>query len=58
MKRDAAIKILEANEIFFLRHGANHDVFIHRPSGKKIAFPRHDEFSNNFIKKLLKQKPE
>ena len=57
MKRRAFLKILELNGVFFDHHGSRHDIYIHRETGKKIPVPRHSEFSNEFLKDVLKQIP-
>jgi hypothetical protein len=58
MKRNAAIKILEANEFFFSGMEPIMIFLYTAHQGKKIAFPRHTEYSDKFIKMLLKEKPE
>jgi hypothetical protein len=57
MKRSAFLKILAGKSVCFFRNGANHDIFVHRPTGKKIAIPRHNEFSNKFVNDVLKEIP-
>ena len=58
MNRYDFIKLLEQNGIVFYRHGSRHDIYIHEPTGKKLAVPRHKEIKNKFIKRLLKEIPK
>ena len=58
MNKSEFLKRLSDNEIAFLRHGSRHDIYIHNPTGKKIAIPRHAEFSNVFLKKILNEIPK
>jgi hypothetical protein len=51
------LKKLSESDISFSHHGANHDIYLHTPSGKKIAIPRHSEYSNVFLKMVLKEIP-
>ena len=57
MNRRAFIKILELNGVIFDHHGAKHDIYRHKETGKKIPVPRHNEFSNEFLKDVLKEIP-
>ena len=57
MNKKAFIKALNKNGIYFDHHGSKHDIFIHKPTGKKLTVPRHDEFSNDFLKEVLKEIP-
>ena len=57
MNRRDFINTLEKNGVFFERHGTRHDVFVHKETGKKLTVPRHREFSNNFLKDVLKEIP-
>ena len=58
MNRKAFIKMLELNGVYFERHGARHDIYKHRETGKIIPVPRHSEFSNVFLKDVLKEIPQ
>jgi hypothetical protein len=58
MNKHEFLNRLSENEISFLNHGTRHDIFIHHPTGKKIAIPRHVEFSNVFLKKVLREIPK
>ena len=53
MKRNNFIKILKKHSVDFFRHGSNHDIYINRVSGKKIAVPRHGEIENDLVKIIL-----
>ena len=57
MNRKAFIKILELNGVFFDSHGSKHDIYRHKETGKMIPVPRHSEFSNEFLKDVLKEIP-
>jgi hypothetical protein len=50
--------MLELNGVFFDHHGAKHDIYKHKMTGKKIPIPRHLEFSNIFLKEILKEIPK
>jgi hypothetical protein len=43
MKRNQFLKILASYGVEFFKHGANHDIYIQRKTGKKVAVPRHGE---------------
>ena len=58
MNRKAFIKILELNGVFFDYHGSKHDIYKHNGTGKKIPVPRHSEYSNIFLKEILKEIPK
>jgi predicted RNA binding protein YcfA (HicA-like mRNA interferase family) len=58
MKKRDFIRIFNLNGIVFYQHGANHDIYKHEKSGKKIPIPRHNEFSNDFLKDILKEIPK
>jgi len=45
MNRRAFIKILELNGGYFDHHGAKHEIYKHKETGKIIPVPRHSEFS-------------
>jgi predicted RNA binding protein YcfA (HicA-like mRNA interferase family) len=57
MNRRAFIKILELNGVYFDHHGAKHDIYKHKETEKIIPIPRHSEFSNEFLKDILKEIP-
>jgi Predicted periplasmic or secreted lipoprotein len=57
MNRRAFIKMLELNGVYFSHHGAKHDIYKHEKTGKTIPVPRHSEFSNEFLKDILKEIP-
>jgi len=57
MNRKAFIKILELNGVIFDHHGSKHDIYKHKETGKQIPVPRHSEFSNEFLKDILKEIP-
>jgi predicted RNA binding protein YcfA (HicA-like mRNA interferase family) len=58
VNKTAFLKALKKRGIVFERHGANHDIFIHKDSGKTIPVPRHSEFSNELLRIILKEIPE
>jgi hypothetical protein len=43
--------------LFFYSHGANHDIYIHQETGRKIPIPRHTEIKNTTATKILKEIP-
>ena len=55
--RDEAIKDLNEAGYEFDRHGANHDLYKNKKTGKKIPLKRHDfdESDRRYIKKEIKQ---
>jgi hypothetical protein len=55
MNKTEFTKKLRKYKIVFLENGTRHDIYIHKPTGKKIAIPRHTEFSNAFLKEVLKE---
>jgi predicted RNA binding protein YcfA (HicA-like mRNA interferase family) len=57
MNRRAFIRVLELNGVYFDHHGAKHDIYRHKETGKVIPVPRHSEFSNEFLKDILKEIP-
>jgi predicted RNA binding protein YcfA (HicA-like mRNA interferase family) len=57
MNRKAFLKVLELNRVYFDHHGSKHDIYKHRETGKTIPVPRHSEFSNEFLKDILKEIP-
>ncbi|GAB6393132.1 MAG: type II toxin-antitoxin system HicA family toxin [Treponematales bacterium] len=57
MKRGLFIRMLAERGAVFFRHGAKHDIYIQRSSGKKIAVPRHGEIENKFARIVLKELP-
>jgi len=52
------MKMLELNGVFFDHHGAKHDIYKHKETGKRLPIPRHSEFSNEFLKDILKEIPK
>jgi hypothetical protein len=58
MNKNEFVGKFSENDVLFSRHGSRHDIYIHSPTGKKIAIPRHVEFSNVFLKKILQEIPE
>jgi predicted RNA binding protein YcfA (HicA-like mRNA interferase family) len=55
VKRNQFLKILASLGVELLKHGANHDIYIQRASGKKVAVPRHGEIENEFLRIILKE---
>ena len=58
MNRRAFIKMLQLNGVYFDHHGARHDIYKHKETGKMIPVPRYSEFSNEFLKDILKEIPK
>jgi predicted RNA binding protein YcfA (HicA-like mRNA interferase family) len=58
MKRNDFVKILKAQGVVFHKHGANHDLFVHQNTGKKIPIPRHNEIKNKTVADILKEIPD
>ena len=56
MNRTAFLKILKLNGVIFDHHGTRHDIYRHKETG--IPVPRHSEFSNEFLKDVLKEIPK
>ncbi|MCL2233748.1 MAG: type II toxin-antitoxin system HicA family toxin [Treponema sp.] len=57
MNKKAFLKALKENGLYFDHHGSRHDIYIHK-TGKKVPIPRHNEFSNEFLKVILKEIPK
>jgi predicted RNA binding protein YcfA (HicA-like mRNA interferase family) len=57
MNRRAFLRILELNGVYFDHHGSRHDIYKHKETEKIIPVPRHSEFSNEFLKDILKEIP-
>ena len=55
MKKAALLKKLRALGAVFVRHGANHDVFMQPKTNKEAAVPRHNEISEYTAKSILKK---
>jgi predicted RNA binding protein YcfA (HicA-like mRNA interferase family) len=49
--------MLAERGVDFYRNGSNHDVYIHKKSGKKIPIPRHNEIEDKLVKDILKEIP-
>jgi hypothetical protein len=49
--------MLKDRDVIFYSHGANHDLYIHQGTGKKIPIPRHTEIKNTTVRKILKEVP-
>ena len=58
MNKRAFLKALKKHGLYLFRHGSKHDVYEHRKTGKKLTIPRHNEFSNDFLKEILKEIPK
>jgi hypothetical protein len=58
MNKQEFLNRLSENDISFSSHGTRHDIYTHNPTGKKIAIPRHVEFSNVFLRKILREIPK
>jgi len=58
--RKATIKDLEEAGYEFDRHGANHDIYKNKKTGKKIPLKRHDfdEDDRRYIQKEIKHNKE
>jgi hypothetical protein len=40
MKRNDFLKILKERGVVFYMHGSNHDIYIHKDTGKKNSHPK------------------
>jgi hypothetical protein len=49
------VKKLHELSAVFVRHGANHDVFIQPKTNKEAAIPRHNEINEYTAKSILKK---
>ena len=58
MNRKDFIHFLEQYGFVFFRHGAKHDIYIHKTTGKKTAVPRHSEIKNKLLKKIISELSE
>lgn len=54
MKKKELVKILTKEGCELLRHGAKHDIYINRETGKKEPVPRHREIDEILAKKIIK----
>ena len=55
MKKVELLKKLHELGAVFVRHGANHDVFIQPKTNKEAAVPRHNEINEYTAKSILKK---
>ena len=55
MKRKRLVQDLEAAGCVFLRHGANHDLFMNPKNGRKAPVPRHREVKDTLCVLIRKQ---
>jgi predicted RNA binding protein YcfA (HicA-like mRNA interferase family) len=55
MNKHEFLKKLSKNGISFSSHGSRHDIYVHNPTGKKVVIPRHSEYSNDFLKLILRE---
>ncbi len=53
MKNTALIKLLNQNGYYFLRHGANHDLYTN--GEKTIPVPRHSEIKERLAKDIIRK---
>lgn len=53
MKRRDLIKLLELNGWYFLRNGANHDIYTNGTKNETI--PRHTEVGETLAQRILKR---
>jgi len=58
MNHRTFIKMLKLNGVYFDHHGTKHDIYKHKETGKTIPVPLHSEFSNEFLKDVLKEIPK
>ena len=54
MKRKDLISSLEKAGCIFLRHGANHDIYLNPKNGQKQPVPRHKEVDEHLAKHIKK----
>lgn len=54
MKRKEFISKLKKDGCLFLRHGANHDIYLNPQTGQKQPVPRHSEIDNVLAKHIRK----
>ncbi|MCD8118290.1 MAG: type II toxin-antitoxin system HicA family toxin [Lachnospiraceae bacterium] len=55
MKTSELLKILKANDCYFLRHGSSHDIWLSKKTGKQFAVPRHkNEVKSGTAKNILR----
>jgi len=55
MKKFELIQKLNRQGAIFVRHGANHDVYMQPKTNKEAAVPRHDEINEYTAKAILKK---
>jgi mRNA interferase HicA len=54
MKRRDLVQHLEEHGCQFLREGANHTIYVHRPAQKAAAVPRHREINEFLARKICR----
>ena len=54
MKRRALISHLSKQGCELLREGGNHSWWLHRPTNRRTAIPRHAEVHDLLVKKICK----
>jgi len=54
MKRKQFVRQLEKDGCVFVRHGANHDIYLNSSTGQKQPVPRHKEIDNTLAKHIRK----
>ena len=54
MKRKDLIGSIEKAGCVFLRHGANHDIYLNPKNGQKQPVPRHKEVDEHLAKHIKK----
>jgi len=55
MKKFELIQKLNRQGAIFVRHGANHDVYMQPKTNKEAVVPRHDEINEYTAKAILKK---
>jgi predicted RNA binding protein YcfA (HicA-like mRNA interferase family) len=55
VKRKDVLKILEVNGALLLRHGADHDIYIHTVTKRQAPVPRQKEIDNQLVRIIIKQ---
>ena len=55
MNRTEFLKRLKQRGIKFLREGKRHEIFVHVRSGKEIPISRKREYSNDYLRMVLKE---
>jgi hypothetical protein len=55
MNKTEFIRRLKEHSIVFWKHGTRHEIFVYTPTGKKVTISRRREYTNLFLKEVLKE---